>query len=315
MTFEKITALCPGDLGREVSEDVERTVAVAGGDDEAVMGLVAAGQNAGISFILVGDGDAIETAAANAGADLSGSVILEPEKSLNGSEEGICREAVRLCAQKEAALIMKGHVGTAAFTRAILDKEDGLTGENELLSHLGLFADPRDSRPFLLTDAAINIAPDLEAKKRILSNAVQVARTLGISVPRIALLAPVEKVNEKILSTVDAAALADWVNSGGLGNAVADGPFALDVAASAEAARIKGLKSSVAGRTDIYLVPNLDAGNVFFKSLTVFAGAKAAGILAGASVPVVLTSRSDSEKVKRASLGFALTVAAQGKAG
>ena len=192
-----------------------------------------------------------------------------------------------------------------------MDKEEGLIGGNALLSHLVLFEDPRNGKPFLLTDAAINIAPDLEAKKRILFNAVTIARALDFSAPRIALLAPVEKVNDKIPSTADAAALADWVNGGGLGDAVAEGPFALDVAASAEAARIKGLKSSVAGRADIYLAPNLDAGNILYKSLTVFAGARAAGILAGASIPVVLTSRSDSQEAKRASLALALRVAAR----
>ena len=119
MTFEELTAFNSEHTGLRDSGGPERTVAVAGGDDEAVMGMVSAGYKAGISFILVGDGEAVEAAAAKAGADLSGAVILEPERSLNGSEAGYCREAVRLCARGQAGVIMKGHVGTASFTRAI----------------------------------------------------------------------------------------------------------------------------------------------------------------------------------------------------
>jgi phosphate butyryltransferase len=149
----------------------------------------------------------------------------------------------------------------------------------------------------------------VEGKKKILANAALVARSLGIPAPKIALLAPVEKVSSRIQSTVDAAELKKWVNSGGLGDAIADGPFALDVAASAEAAAVKGIQSDVAGMADIYLAPNLDAGNILYKALTVFARFSSAGILAGARVPVVLTSRSDTEEVKIASLGLARNVA------
>jgi len=302
MSFDDLTALMP----RSSGESPHRRVAVAGADDDAVLSAVAAGLKAGVPFILVGDAGRIREAADRIGADIAGAEIETPSSV---DEADLCRATAQLCADGRAGVMMKGRVGTAAFTRAILDKDIGLTPAESLLSHTGLFADPRDGRPFLLTDAAINIDPDLAVKKTILANAVHVARALGIREPRIALLAPVEKVNPKIRSTTDAAELAAWVNGGGLGAAVADGPLALDVAASAEAAAVKGLDSPVAGRADIVLAPNLDAGNALYKSLTVFARARAAGILAGARVPVVLTSRSDSEEVKQASLGLALRVA------
>ena len=292
-------------------------VAIAGADDEAALGVVREAGKLGIRFILTGDSRAILKTAGETGTDMAGCRI---EDTGSGDETVICRRAVSLCVSGEAGVLMKGHVGTAAFTRAILNRESGLTREGALLSHTGLFEDPRRAansvnRPFLVTDAAINISPDAATKKVILANAVSVARSLGISVPRIALLAPVEKVSEKIPSTTDARELKQWVNDGGLGDAVADGPFALDVAASSEAASVKGLDSPVAGRADIYLAPNLDAGNMLYKALTIFAGARAAGILAGARVPVVLTSRSDGMEVKLASLALALHVEGEPSAG
>lgn len=298
MTFEEITGLEEGFSGP--------AVAVAGADDEAVLGAVAAGLTAGVDFYLVGNPESIRRTADVHGVDLGAATVVEPEEP---DEASICRTAAELCAGGEAGVLMKGLVGTAAFTRAILDRNIGLTGDGALLSHTGLFSDPRNGRLFLLGDAAINITPDIETKKKILFNMIGIARALGIDEPKIALLAPVEKVSPKIQSTLDSVELKTWLNGGALGKAVADGPFALDVAASSDAAMKKGLKSPVAGRADIYLVPNLEAGNILYKSLTVFAGAKSAGILAGAKVPVVLTSRADSDKVKIASLGLALQVA------
>lgn len=300
MTFQDITGLEEGYSGQ--------AVAVAGADDDAVLGAVAAGLAAGVDFYLVGNTESIRRTADEHGVDLGTATLVEPGEP---DEASICRTAAELCAGGEAGVLMKGLVGTAAFTRAILDKKTGLTNEGALLSHTGLFSDPRNGRLFLLGDAAINITPDIEAKKKILFNIVGISRALGIDEPKIALLAPVEKVSLKIQSTVDSVELKTWLNDGALGKTVADGPFALDVAASSAAATKKGLKSPVAGRADIYLVPNLEAGNILYKSLTVFAGAKSAGILAGARVPVVLTSRADSEEVKIASLGLALQVASQ----
>ncbi|MCD6343892.1 MAG: phosphate butyryltransferase [Spirochaetaceae bacterium] len=299
LSFETVTSFTHGGSGLPA-------VAVAGAADDAVLGAVDAGLAAGIGFFLVGNNDEILKTAGKHGLNLGDAVIVD---SKNSDEAEICRIAAGLCAEGKAGVLMKGLVGTASFTRAILDKEIGLTEKGSLLSHIGFFAGIGNGKAFLITDAAINILPDVEAKKKILGNAVGAARALGILEPKIALLAPVEKISSKIQSTVDAAELKSWLNGGALGNVVADGPFALDVAASREAARIKGLNSPVAGDVDIYFLPNLDAGNVLYKSLTVFSGASSAGILSGAKVPVVLTSRSDTEEVKIASLGLALQIA------
>jgi len=308
------------------------TAAVAGAEDPHVLTAVSDALKAGIKFFLTGRKDRIIEIAEKNAIDISDAGIIEPGgseiESAGNFENAVCLLAARICSEGTAGVLMKGLVSTASFTRAVLNKEIGLTPEGNLLSHVGLFSDPRYSENkegftgngssvmteqpeiFLVTDAAINIQPDLETKKKIIANAVKTARSIGIEKPNIALLAPVEKINSKIQSTLDAAELAQWVNSGVLGNAAAEGPFALDVAASAEAAEIKGIKGSVPGHTDIYVVPDLDAGNILYKALKIFAGADAAGILAGADVPVVLTSRSDSENVKKASLGFALAAAA-----
>ena len=304
LTFESITSIIPGSIipGKVVNP----SVAVAGADDDAVLGAVAAGLEAGTGFFLVGEKESILKTAAEHGLDLSNAEIVD---SGDSDEAEICRRAAELCAEGQAGVLMKGLVGTASFTRAILDKNTGLTRAGSLLSHIGLFAHPATGKIFFMTDAAINISPDVEGKKKILGNIVNTVRSLGIEEPRIALLAPVEKVSAKIQSTVDAAELKTWLNKGALGRVIADGPFALDVAASRAAAEVKGLDSPVSGRADIFLLPNLDAGNILYKSLTVFSGASSAGILSGAGVPVVLTSRSDTEEVKIASLGLALHVA------
>ncbi len=308
MNFAEMTTLSVSDkYGLPV-------VVIAGADDEAALRVVAAAGKAGIRFILVGNAESIKSRALGSGVNLDGHKILPTVVSDVLTEADVCGIAAELCASGEAGVLMKGHVGTAAFTRAILSKDSGLTDSGTLLSHVGFFSDPRskERQAFLLSDGAINIAPDLAAKKKILKNIVAVARSLGCVEPRIAILAPVEKVSSKIVSTTDAEALKVWVKSSALGPAIADGPFALDVAASSDAAALKDLESPVAGQADIYLAPNLEAGNILYKALTVFAGASAAGILAGARVPVVLTSRSDSMEVKLASLGLALRVAAAG---
>ena len=313
MDFNSITML---ENHRNVKSS---TIVIAGADDQAALGVVQQGRKWGLPFVLVGLRNAIEEVADRHELSLGGCEIVTPDglSVSEDAEKAVCRTAARLCSEGQGGVLMKGHVGTAAFTRSILDRSTGLCDEASVLSHVGLFADPRipeegestSRHPFLLSDAAINISPDLETKKKILGNVVSVARALGVEEPRIALLAPVEKVSPKIPSTLDARDLAEWVNSGALGPAVAEGPMGPDIAASVTSAAIKGYTGRIPGKADIYFAPNLEGGNFFYKVLTVFAGARAAGILAGARVPVVLTSRSDSMEVKLASLGFALGVA------
>jgi phosphate butyryltransferase len=210
----------------------------------------------------------------------------------------------QLVNQKKAALMMKGLVGTADFLKAVLDKEKGLT-TGRLLSHLAVFEIPSYPKLLMLTDVAINISPDLSEKAQIIQNAVDMAHCLGIKNPFVACIAAIEKINpEKMPSTVDAAALSMMAKRGQIKGAVVDGPFGMDNAVSLESAKIKGVKSKIAGKADILLVPQIESGNVIYKTLTELARAKCAAIVLGAKSPVVLTSRADDYETKFISIAL-----------
>jgi phosphate butyryltransferase len=207
---------------------------------------------------------------------------------------------------------MKGLVQTATFIRALLDKALELVPAGSLVSHTAIFDLASYHKLLLMTDGGINIDPDVPRKAAILRNAIELAHRLGIARPKVALISAVEKVNPKIRSTVDARELVRLAEQGAFGQAIVDGPFGLDLAVSAEAARIKGVTSEVAGDADILLVPNIETGNVFYKVLTQFAHVAVAGMLSGARCPVIVTSRSDTEDAKFRTLGLAVrSLAAQ----
>jgi phosphate butyryltransferase len=211
---------------------------------------------------------------------------------------------VELVSSGNADMVMKGLVDTATFLRAVLDKEKGLrTGK--ILSHVAVFDVPALQRIIVLTDAAMNIAPDLMTKKQILENAVGIAKSIGIDTPKVAVVAAVEVVNPDMQPTLDAAVLSKMNDRGQIKGCIVDGPFAIDNALSEEAAEHKGIKSPVAGKADIILVPNIETGNVMYKTLTYTSNAKNGGILAGAAAPVILTSRSDSHESKLYSIALA----------
>jgi phosphate butyryltransferase len=198
---------------------------------------------------------------------------------------------------------MKGHVGTADLLKAVLDKEKGIiTGG--LLSHVAFFQSPYYHKVFGITDAAMNIAPDLEAKKQILLNAVEICHRLGITYPKVAIAAAMEKVNPKMEATLHAAALKEMNLNGQLPGCVVDGPFAIDIAFSSESARLKGIGGEVAGDTDLILAPDIEAGNMFYKALNFLGGAVSAAVVTGTTVPIVLTSRSDNDRSKLLSLAL-----------
>ena len=199
--------------------------------------------------------------------------------------------------------VMKGLVQTSVFTKALLKKEYRLIPEGGLISHFGLFELPGLPHPVGITDAALNILPLLDQKIRILENALEVLHSLGIHEVRTACIAPVEKISPKIVSTTDAAALSgmDWEG------AVVEGPIGLDAALSAEAAEIKGMESRVAGKPDLLLFPELNSANAAYKAFAFMPGSRNAGILAGLSIPVILTSRSDPEETRYLSLKLALS--------
>lgn len=281
-----------------------KKVAVAAAQDETVLEAIRDARKRGIAdAVLVGESARIEEAAKKIDMNLKEfEIIHEPDAaraSLN---------AVELVSTGKADMVMKGLVDTSTFLRAVLNKEKGLrTGR--ILSHVAVFDVPALQRIILITDAAMNIAPDLMTKKQIIENAVNVAKAIGIEMPKVAAVAAVEVVNPDMQPTLDAAALSKMNDRGQIKGCLVDGPLAIDNALSEEAARHKGIESPVAGKADIILVPNIETGNVMYKTLTYTSGAKNGGILAGAAAPVILTSRADSHESKLYSMALASLVA------
>lgn len=217
------------------------------------------------------------------------------------------RAATMVCEGRAEAL-MKGSLHTDELMSVIVSRAAGLRTARRV-SHVFVMDIPGHERLLLITDAAVNIAPDLKVKADIVRNAIDVAHAIGIAEPRIALLSAVETVNPGISSTVDAAALREMAQRGEISGGILDGPLAFDNAISAEAARIKGISSPVSGRVDVLVVPALEAGNILYKSLVYLGAAVAAGVVLGARVPVILTSRADSPESRTASAAVACLIA------
>jgi phosphate butyryltransferase len=279
-------------------------VAVAHPCDALAIGAVveAARENL-ITPILVGPSAKILAAAKAAGVDCAPYRLIDAPHSVAAAAA-----AVALVRRGGAQALMKGSLHSDELLHAVLDKDAGLrTGRR--LSHVYLIDAPGYPRPLLLTDAVVNIAPDLEAKRDIIQNAVDLAHVLGVSMPRVAILAAVEMVNPGMPSTLDAAALCKMADRGQITGALVDGPLAFDNAISPAAAVEKGIVSAVAGQADILLVPDLEAGNMLAKQLTFLAGADAAGVVLGARAPIILTSRADSARTRLASCAVAGLIA------
>ena len=271
----------------------KKTVSVACAQDKDVLLAVDKAREAGIvDAILVGDEKKIREIAAANNVDLNNYKLVDRSDLTEAA-----REAVRLVSSGEAHMLMKGLVDTSIVLKAVLDKEIGLRGDS-ILSHVAVFEIEGWNRLFYVTDAAMNIAPKLDAKKKIIENAVKVARSLEVEMPKVACLCAKEKVNEKMPDTVDAKALEDMNKSGELKDCLVGGPFALDNAISEEAARHKGMDHPVAGKADILMTGDIEAGNVLYKSMAFFAKSKNAGIIVGARKPIILTSRADNEEAK-----------------
>ena len=292
-------------LHRAAQERGSRVLAVAAAQDAEVLLAVDAARKLGITTaILVGDEEQIRAIAQ------AHDIPLEPHRILPEPDKvQACRTAVKLVRDGQADAVMKGIVDTSIILKAVLDKEIGLR-DAPVLSHVALFQVPGYDRLLYVTDAAMNIAPDLEAKKHIVSNAVKVAHALGNPNPIVACLCAVEKVNPKMPATLDAAALVEANATGALPGCTVIGPLALDNAVSPEAARHKGITDPNAGHADILLVPNIETGNVFYKSMVFMAKSQNAGLIVGAKAPVIVTSRADSEQTKLNSIALALAVAA-----
>jgi phosphate butyryltransferase len=277
-----------------------KRVAVALAEDEEVLlALDQARKEKIIEGVLVGTKRKIEKLALNNQIDLQKFEIEEEADGLTASLK--CCELIN---RGDADLMMKGLVGTAFFMKAILDKEKGL-GTGKLLSHVAVFEIPLYPKLLMITDAAINIAPSLMEKAQIIQNAVDISHSLGIQTPLVACIAAVEKVNpDKMPATVDCACLSKMGERGQIKGAIVDGPLGFDNAISEKSAKVKGIQSQVAGKADIILCPNIETGNVIYKTLIEFTQAKCAAIVVGTKVPVILTSRADSHETKFMSIAL-----------
>ena len=275
-------------------------------EDSALAGAVEAAQAGLIEPILVGPAAMIEQTAKSANVDLGKLEIVDAEDSLDSA-----RKAVDLVKQGRAEVLMKGSLHSDELLSAIVSRDGGLrTGRR--ISHVFVMDVPTYHKVLIITDAAINIAPTLDDKVDICQNAIDLVNSLRhdkTEKPKLAILAAVETVNAKMPSTIDAAALCKMADRGQIKGGILDGPLAFDNAISKQAAETKGIKSSVAGDPDILLAPDLEAGNMLAKQLTFLANADSAGLVLGAKVPVILTSRADSVRSRIASCAVATMVA------
>lgn len=268
-------------------------------DTASLLGAVRAAEAGLIEPLLVGPREKIEAAAETAKVSISGYRLESTAHS-----HAAAAHAVALVAQGEAAALMKGKLHTDELMRAVVAADGGLRTERRI-SHAFVIDVPDYERLMLITDAAINIAPDLEAKADIVQNAIDLAQALGFTKPRVAILSAVETVSPDLASTIDAAALCKMADRGQITGGILDGPLAFDNAVSADAAKAKGIVSPVAGHADILVVPNLEAGNMLAKQLEYMGDAQTAGLVLGARAPVALTSRADDELSRMASCALA----------
>ncbi|HKL08151.1 MAG TPA: phosphate butyryltransferase [Bacteroidales bacterium] len=277
-----------------------RRLVVAAADDKPVLEAVKNAYREKIIIpVLVGNKTKIEQIAKEIDFDLSPIDIYEEDNRAKASVK-----AVSLIREGKAEILMKGLVSTAPLLKAVLNKENGLR-KGSTLSHFALIESPYYHKLIGVTDAAMNIAPELKEKVNIINNSVEVFHHLGNNNPKVAIIGPLEVVNPKIESTTHAAMLTLMNKRGQIKGCTIDGPFAIDNAVSKEAAKHKGIDSEVAGDADILLAPELNSGNILYKTLVFMGGSTSAAIIMGAKVPIVLTSRADTDKSKMMSIALA----------
>jgi len=294
--YERLVA-----LAKQVPPAV--TVVVHPCDESSLRGATEAADIGIITPILVGPAEKISAVAREYKLDVGRFEVVDAPHS-----DAAAEKAVELIHEAKGELLMKGSLHTDELMRAVTSGAKGLrTGRR--ISHVFVMDVPMHPDVLFITDAAINIFPDLDAKRDIVQNAIDFFTELGFGTPRVALLSAVENVTTKIPSTIEAAALCKMADRGQIAGGVLDGPLAFDNAIDPEAAKIKGIRSEVAGRAQILVVPDLEAGNMLAKNLTFLAKADAAGIVLGARVPVILTSRADSVRARMASCAIAVLYA------
>ncbi len=290
-------------IARAKQGSAATTIVVHPCDETSLRGPVEAAQAGIIVPIFVGPAAKISAVAREHGLDIERFEIVDVPNS-----EAAAAKAVALIHEAKGELLMKGSLHTDELMREVASSKTGLRTARRI-SHVFIMDVPTYSETLFITDAAINIFPDLDAKRDIVQNAVDLFTQVGLGTPRVAILSAVETVTSKIPSTIDAAALCKMAERGQITDAVLDGPLAFDNAISPEAAKIKGIKSPVAGRAQILVVPDLEAGNMLAKNLAYLAKADGAGIVLGARVPIVLTSRADSVRSRMASCAAAVLYA------
>ncbi|SNS52895.1 bifunctional enoyl-CoA hydratase/phosphate acetyltransferase [Tropicimonas sediminicola] len=276
-----------------------RTAVVAPESEDALLGPLLGYDNTLIDPILIGDAAKIREAAAKVGRDISAFELIDEPRHRAAAALG-----VRLVNEGRAAALMKGNLHTDILLAEIVKRDGGLR-VGRRLSHVFVMDVPGLTHLLLISDAAINIAPDLETKVDITQNAIDLAHTLGMAEPKVGILSAVETVNPRIPSTLEAAALSKMAERGQITGALVDGPLAMDNAINLEAARTKGIQSMVAGQAEILIAPNLESANMLAKELTFIAHAEAGGIVIGAKCPVILTSRADDDKARLVSCAVA----------
>jgi phosphate butyryltransferase len=291
-------------LVKKAIELPNKRIAVAAAEDEAVIKAVKKAVDDRLaSFSLFGNSQKIAALLDEEGAAYSNNEQISII-STSSPEESV-KLAVQAVHKKKADVLMKGLIPTAMILKAVLHKEYGLRS-GKVLSHVAAFDIEGFNKFIFVTDAAMNISPDLDEKIEIIRNGVAVARALGIEMPRVAPIAAVEVINPDMQATLDAAALTVMNQRGQIKNCIIDGPLALDNAVSMESAAYKGIKSNVAGQADLLVVPTIEVGNVLYKSLVYFAKAKVGAVIAGSKAPIILTSRADSAESKYYSMALAV---------
>lgn len=287
------------DMVKQASSTELKTISVAVAEDTEVLKAVKKAEEDGIvKAILVGQKVKIEEAAAEIDYDLSNAVIYDEPTAKSASHK-----AVKIVAEGEADFLMKGLVGTATILRALLTKEYGLR-QDSLLSHAAVLDLEKLDRLIVMSDGGMNMYPDLKQKKQIIENSVEVLHAMGVEEPKVVPIAAVELVNPDMEPTLHAAALSKMAERGQIKGCIVDGPLAFDNAISEEAAKHKGIDSPAAGKADMLLVPNIETGNVMYKSLSYFSDMRAAMLVVGAKVPVVVTSRADNYMTKYYSMAM-----------
>jgi phosphotransacetylase len=311
-TSEHVSAVAPSGVARLIAHVKAmapvRTAVVHPCDALSLGGALDARDAGIITPVLVAPLAKLRAVAADFGLDLGDSEIVDVPHS-----HAAAAIAARLAGKGEVQALMKGSLHSDEYLGAILAPEAGLRTERRL-THCYIMQTASYPRPFIITDAAINIAPSLEDKADIVRNAIDLAHVIGVAEPKVAILAAVETVNPRMRSTLDAAALCKMADRGQITGGLVDGPLAFDNAVSPEAAQVKGIRSAVGGQADVLVVPDLESGNMLAKQLEFLGGAESAGIVMGARVPIVLTSRSDSRTTRLASCAIALMLAERRRA-